>query len=78
MDNIPWWSRGQLATKYGVTRQTIYAWERDGLLPAPSQHPVQGIYWMEHDLPLHPTRKVHEPVCGCDPMDGTSFECICP
>ena len=48
----PWWSPSQLATRYGVTRQTIYAWVISGRLPRPTQHPSgQGYYWLEGELP---------------------------
>ena len=53
--DTPWWSHMQLARRYRVTRQTIYAWIREGRLPAPMEHPSgMGSYWLESQLPPVP------------------------
>lgn len=40
----------EAAQKLGVTRQTLYAWQRLGLLPAPARLGLRAVGWKESTL----------------------------
>lgn len=45
-------SRASLADKIGVSRSTLYRWEKDGILPAPQLRRGKTVRWSENAIDL--------------------------